>query len=337
MIAARWHGAGDIRLQSVPVPRAGLGDILVRVERVGLCGSDLEEYLEGPMVISSGPLTLGHEVLGTIVECPGGELAVGSRVIPDVVVGCGMCWWCQRHEEGLCPDLVVRGQQVDGGLAKYMLARAASAVAVPPRSDLDRMAFAEPTSVAIRAVRKAGDLAGASACVLGAGTIGNLICQVLAASGLRSVIAVEPVERRRKLAMELGATATASPSEAIDIVRRASDGRMADVVFECTGQSAVASSALELSRRGGTVVLVGLQRAMISFPLMSLVLHERRIFGSAAHLFDEDVAAAVALIANGRVDPLPLLAAVVPLANVVEEGFEYMRQQRGALKVLVAP
>lgn len=337
MKAARWYAAGDIRMEEVPVPQPHEGELLVRVERTGICGSDLEEYLEGPVEVRSSPLTLGHEVVGTVVDCPGGGVPAGSVVVPDVVDSCGTCWWCQRHEVGLCSSLTVRGQHVDGGLAEYMVARAHTVVRVPRGLSLDCAAFAEPTAVAVRALRKVGDLTGTVVCVVGAGSIGNLICQVLAGSGAARIIAVEPIARRRQLACELGASAAAAPSDALGSVHHLSDGRGADVVFECTGLPEAGAAALRLSRRGGTVVLVGFRRANLSLSLMDLVIGERHVLGTAAHVWDEDVTAAVALLANGRVNPIPLLTAVVPLQRVVEDGFERMRQDRDTLKLLVAP
>ena len=162
MQAARWYGPRDVRVEEIPVPRPDAGEVLVAVERTGLCGSDLEEYREGPTAIPADavPLVLGHEVVGTVVESPSGNPSVGTRVVPDVVVGCGHCWWCARHQEGLCPQLLVRGQQQSGGLADFMIACAATCTPVPAGMDLDVAAFAEPTAVAVRALRKAGDLAG---------------------------------------------------------------------------------------------------------------------------------------------------------------------------------
>lgn len=337
MRAARWYAAGDVRVEDVPVPTPQPGELLLRVERTGICGSDIEEYREGPVAVARSPITLGHEVLGTVVECRGGDLPIGTLIVPDVVDGCGICWWCLRHEYGLCQNLSVRGQAVDGGLAEYMIARSRTALTVPNDVDLDVAAFAEPTAVAVRAVRKAGNLAGATACVIGAGTIGNLICQVLAGFGVVATVVSEPVEFKRRLALELGATHATDPPDGAAMIESVTSGRGADIVFECTGIPSCVRSALEFSRRGGTIVLVGFQPIDVSLPLMDIVVNEQRIIGTAAHVWDQDVAAAVALLANGRVNPLPLLSAVVPLESVAKSGFEYLVNNRDSMKVLVAP
>jgi (R,R)-butanediol dehydrogenase / meso-butanediol dehydrogenase / diacetyl reductase len=333
MRAARWHGRRDIRIDTVPVPRPGPGEVLVRVERVGLCGSDLEEFLHGPVGIPAAPLTLGHEIVGVVAESADPQLPVGTAVVPDVVVGCGQCWWCARHEEGLCPRLSVRGQQQDGGLAEFMLADAATCIPVPVGLDLDIAAFAEPTAVAVRALRKAGDLAGAVICVYGAGTVGQLVAQVALASGCAAVVAVDPVADRRDLAR--GAIAC-TPDDAADAVAAVSSGRGADVVVECAGIPGAPASALRLCRRGGTVVLVGFRPEEIALPWLAVVLGERTIVGSAAHLWDVDVAAAVALLHRGVVDPRPLHTATLPL-DEVPAAFERLTGDRSVLKLLIAP
>lgn len=337
MQALRWHGPRDLRLEEVPVPRPGPGEILIKVDRVGLCGSDLEEYREGPVAIPAGaaPLTLGHEVIGTVVSSRNGLPAVDTRVVPDVVVGCGHCWWCRRHEEGLCPQLLVRGQQQDGGLAEFMIADAATCVTLPDGLDTDVAAFAEPTAVAVRAVRKAGDLAGATVVVIGGGTIGNLIAQAALGTPASAVIVIDPIAQRRSLARQVGAMA-ADPDDSAETVHHQSGGRGADVVLECSGALGAPEDAVTLSRRGGTVVLVGFRNQSLRLPWLDVVLGERRLLGSAAHLWDVDVAGAVALLAGGCVDPRPLHSDTIALDGAVQ-AFQRLDTDPSITKLLVAP
>lgn len=337
MRAARWHGIRDIRVDRIPVPAPSPGELLVRIDRVGLCGSDLDEYRDGPVSIprDAVPLTLGHEVVGTVVECPGNELAIGTRIVPDVVVGCGRCWWCARHEEGLCPHLEVRGQQQDGGLAEYMLASAATAVVVPEELHLDVAAFAEPCSVAVRALRKAGDLAGAVVCVYGAGTIGLLVVQAAVHSPATVVVAVDPNGSRRQLAESFGAIA-AAPDHAAELIRTVSGGRGADVVLECAGVHGAPAGAIALSRRGGMAVLVGFRSGTLELPWLDVVLGERKILGSAAHLWDTDMVGAVEMLRRGVLDPRPLLSATFTLSQA-PQAFAQLARNPALLKILVRP
>lgn len=337
MRALRWHGVRDVRLQQVQVPRPGPDQVLVKVERAGLCGSDLEEFREGPVSIPSGavPLTLGHEIVGTVVDSPAGRPAAGTRVIPDVVIGCGHCWWCQRHEEGLCPRLSVRGQTQDGGLADYMIADASTCVTVPPELDVNIAAFAEPTAVAVRAIRKIADLAGAAVTITGGGTVGNLICQALVASPASSVMVVDPVPERRALAASIGA-AVADPAEAVELEAQLTDGRGADVAFECSGAQGSPAQAVRLSRRGGTVVLVGFRPQTLQLPWLDVVLGERHLVGTAAHLWDIDVAGGLALLSRGTIDPRPLHTDTIGLDDAVQ-AFHRLDTDPSAIKLLIAP
>lgn len=338
MRALRWYGPRDLRLEEVPLPQPGPGQVLVAVERTGLCGSDLEEYREGPVSIPSGgvPLVLGHEVVGTVVRSDGVGPAVGTRVVPDVVVGCGSCWWCRRHEPGLCPHLRVRGQQQDGGLADFMVAEAATCIEVPAGMDSEVACFAEPAAVAVRAVRKAGDLAGATVAVLGGGTIGNLVAQVALASSCASVVVIDPLEQRRELADRVGAFACGVGPEATALVRDGTGGRGADVVVECSGVQSGPAEALKLSRRGACVVLVGFRGGEFAVPWLDVVLHERVLLGSAAHVWDVDVAGAMALLARGVVDPRPLHSATIGL-DAAAAGFARLDADPTITKLMVRP
>ncbi|HEU5470778.1 MAG TPA: alcohol dehydrogenase catalytic domain-containing protein [Actinophytocola sp.] len=343
MRAARWHGALDVRVEDVPRPRPGPGEVLIRVDRAGICGTDIEEYTRGPVNIPVGwphptsgrqaPLTMGHEMVGTVVECGPGVSGLGGRVVPNILVGCGQCWACLRSEKVLCPKVGVRGLTHDGGFAEYVVSEAHGCVPVPAHIDPDVAVFAEPLAVAVRAMAKVTGEFGVAA-VIGAGVIGQLMVQLARSSGA-AVLAVDPVRRRRELAARFGAI-TCAPEDAVERVAALTGGRGADLVVECAGVPGGVGSAIELSRSGSTIVLVGVHGGAEMVPLLPLVLEERRLVGSAGHLAT-DMAAAVALLAGDGVDVGPLRSAVVPLRDVVGHGFERLRTDRDALKILVDP
>lgn len=337
MRAARWHAARDVRIESVERPHPVAGQALIAVELVGLCGTDLEEYLRGPVDIPAGltsGLTLGHEIVGRVAECPGGEIPIGTRVIPDVVQGCGHCRWCRRHEPGLCAELVVLGLQADGGLAEYLLADARTCVVVAESVAPQVAVFTEPLSVAVRALRKYGDLSGASVAVVGLGTIGNLVVRTAALRGPEVIVGIDPVPTRRDEARAAGADVGLHPDE---VRGHYASHRAPDVVIECAGVPRSVSAAISTVARGGTVVLVGTGAAQMPLPVRDLVLGEKRLLGSAAHVWDVDVTAAVALLERHAVDPRPLIARTVALGDVATEGFGRMATDVAQGKVLVDP
>src|SRR5215216_4315313 len=154
MRAAVWYGKRRVVLEERLHPVCDPHQALVRVEMCGLCGSDLEEYLDGPVVARPGTV-LGHEIVGTVSEvaADGSGPPAGTRVVVDVVNGCGRCRWCRAGEEGLCADLAVTGLHLDGGLAEYVVAPACRLISLPGGMPFSVGALAEPLAVAVRAFR----------------------------------------------------------------------------------------------------------------------------------------------------------------------------------------
>ncbi|MFI1092579.1 alcohol dehydrogenase catalytic domain-containing protein [Streptomyces sp. NPDC020917] len=337
MLAARWHGRDDIRIDDVP-PREPLGDeVLVKVHWCGICGTDLEEYRSGPLLIPTGkphslsgrmaPLTLGHEIVGEVVRAAqdGTGPAVGTYVVPDVVNGCGQCWWCLRHEEGLCPSVCVPGQQDDGGLAEFMVAKARTCVPIPAGLPMETAVLAEPAAVAVRAVRKVPEIIGAVAVIVGGGTIGQLTAQAVLAAGAADCWLVDPSDYRRRFAQAHSHVRTCAPEDIADVVAGLG-APGADVVFECSGAAGQLTRSVDLVRPGGVVVAVGLGSGTQLISLPALVLGERRLVGSAAHLWDADVAQAVRMLTDGRFDAADLVTHRIPLHDLVTVALPLLSQ-----------
>ena len=338
MKAARWRSRRGVVLEDVPRPVPLPDQALVAVEWVGLCGSDAEEYLEGPVVISP-PVTLGHEIVGVveIAAADGSGPVAGTRVVVDVVTGCGDCFWCRQHQEGLCPHLVVTGQHVDGGLAEFVVGRADRLVPVPEALDPRHAVLAEPLAVAVRAVRRAAVVPGQGVLVVGGGAIGMLTAQVALAAGAARVVVLEPDPGRRTILESWGAgTLWASDADgrAAALAGRFGDPGV-DVVLECSGRPGMTAEAIRHSRRGGTVVLLGVLPQPEPIDTLDVVLGEKTIYGSAAHMWDVDVAPAVAMLADGQVDVAAMMSSSVPLAEVARAFEILVDRQRSVIKVMV--
>ncbi|WP_162458219.1 alcohol dehydrogenase catalytic domain-containing protein [Pseudactinotalea terrae] len=341
MRAARWHGRQDVRVEEVPDPEPARDELILDVLWCGICGTDLEEYREGPITIpidphplrgTRAPIVLGHEIVGTVRQAAadGSGPAVGTLVVPDVVIGCGDCWWCLRHEEGLCPNLAVRGQTQDGGLAQRMVARASTCLTVPEGTPAADAALVEPASVAVRALRKVPDLIGARIGVVGGGTVGQLVARTALALGAQVTVVVDPRQSRRDRALAHGAATAVPPAEAAGL------GAVCDAVIECSGAGGALTQALALTRPGGTVVALGIKSEADTIGTTALVLSEKHLVGSAAHLWDVDSRPALALIASGAVPVEDLVTHRVPLADVVTAGFGALADPSDdVLKVLV--
>lgn len=332
MRAARFHGPKDLRIEEVPKPHVPDGHTLVAMERVGICGTDLEEYLIGPVIIPPHrmPMIIGHEYLGRVIEDPSGKLKPGTLVIPDGIVGCGNCYYCDRHEEGICKSYECIGLTCDGGMAELMATNPTRWIEVPSHVPADVAVFAEPMSVAVRAMNKVPAIPGTKIAVTGGGTVGLLIAQVARSFGAAQVVVYEPNPVRQAVARSLG----------FETLNPLNDKEWAhynefDALMECSGVKGTTAKSLEKIRNAGTLVLVGFRPEEESFHLLNFVLSEKRILGTAAHMWDVDVAAAVALLAGNSIDTKPLLTDVIALDEVVSKGFERLLNDKNAFKIVV--
>lgn len=346
MLAARWHDRHDIRVEAVELREPKDDEIVVRVHWCGICGTDLEEFRAGPLTIPVGephplsqrraPLTLGHEVVGEVVRPArdGSGPTVGSLIAPDVVNGCGTCWYCLRHEEGLCPNLSVPGQQDDGGLAEFMIAKARTCVSIPARLAIDTAVLAEPTAVAVRAIRKLHEVTG-SVVVIGGGTVGQLTAQAALASGAAACILVDPSPFRRAVAAARPGITTCAPTDLVALIADLPPPGV-DAVIECSGAPGQLAHAVTIARPGGTVVALGLRNADEPISIPALVLAERTIIGSAAHLWDVDVARAITWLADGRINADGLITHRIALRDLVTQALPVLADPHSqALKVAI--
>ena len=349
MKALRWHGVRDVRLDEIPEPAAAPGEVVVAVAACGLCGSDLHEYLHGPVYIprSPHPLTgvvppvaLGHEFAGRVVEVGAGvrDLPPGTRVTVNPCLLCGQCAWCRRGQPNYCAKLGSIGLSRDGALAPLVAAPAYGCHVLPPEVDDRQGASVEPLAVVLHAHRRARLLGAERVALIGAGAIGLLLLQVLKAKGIGWVAVVEPREERRRLARELGADATIDPEaeEASRAIARLTDGERAAVVFECVGSPAAFATAFRAAGKGGRIVLVGLVTETVPANLLGLLAHEKEIIGSSAYV--DEFPEAIRLLADRRVRVEPLITATVPLADGVARGLEaLLRREEAHIKILVVP
>lgn len=353
MKAAVWHARNDIRVEDAPEPSApGPGEVVIRVGACGICGTDLEEYRAGPLFIPvdtpnpltgrMAPLILGHEFAGEVVEVGRGVTAfkVGDRLAPDVLITCGECYWCQRHQLSLCDKLAALGLMGDGGLAEYCRLPVEMAIKLPNGLSDDHAAMAEPLSVAVRAVRRGRMLAGETVAIFGGGTIGLFCLQVARAAGASEVFVVEPLANRRDLAKQLGASDVINPltTDPVETLHRWTRGIGPDLVLEASGASLVTPVAIGAARKGGRIVLVGLPVAATSFNFFQVVAGEKEIIGSLSHIYDEDYATAVRWLGDGRVLAEPLISARIPLDALLTDGLARLEQRPSeTLKIIIHP
>lgn len=277
-LAAVFSGTpGEIELRQIPLPRLARGEVLVKVLGCTLCGSDLHSY-EGRRKVPT-PTILGHEIVGEIVELgdlaprqdtAGNQLKLGDRVTWAIVANCGQCQMCQSGlpqkclkaikygHEAFRPDLDP-GQELLGGLAEYcLLVKGTSIVQLPETLPLSVACPAScATATIFAAVDAAGGITAKHFCLFGAGMLGLTACAVLRALGAASILCVDPVESRRDLAREFGATHVAAPDQLPELAPHAHGGSGFDAILELSGSNRAFEAGWPLLRVGGTIVLVG--------------------------------------------------------------------------------
>ena len=343
MQAVRWHARGDVRVEVVPPPPPpGPGEVQLRVSWCGICGTDLEEWRDGPLFIPVGaphpvtgtkaPLVLGHEFAGVVTVAGEGvtEPAPGQRVAVDTIVYCGTCHWCRRGEVIRCPSLGALGLHADGGLAELCNAPARMCLPVPDSVPDDEAALAEPLAVAVRALRRGGLQPGERVAVVGLGAVGLMALQAAIAFGAESVAVVEPLPERRALAMRLGADRHVTAGEAAAL--------QADVAIECAGTPEAIETAIRALRAGGRAVVLGIGTRPATVPPLDLVVGEKSIIGSLSHVWDEDFRIALGLLGRGAVRAAPLISDRIPLGAAVSGGLALLRDEPAKhVKILVQP
>jgi 2-desacetyl-2-hydroxyethyl bacteriochlorophyllide A dehydrogenase len=308
-----------IAVEAADVPVPGPNEALVRMLAAGVCGSDLHAA-RGRHPFVPLPYRPGHEVVG-VIEAAGAAagMAPGQRVIVEPTLPCWTCKMCTTGRENLCENLRFFGcGYAQGGMADYFTLAANRLHPVADALDDNTAALIEPLSTPVHAVRLAGEVAGRSVAILGAGTIGLFTLAVLRAHGAGTVVCTDPNLVKRQRAEALGADATVDArSPGVTGQVREALGGSADIVFDCVATQASVGQAIAIADKGGTVMVVGVPAGEVTVPLPIVQDHQIRIQGSATYL-PEDYAEAAGLLGRGTVRTGDFVTATRPLAQVAE-------------------
>lgn len=351
MRAARYYGNHDIRVEDVELPRiTEKDDVLIDVAWCGICGSDLHEYLDGPIFAPSqgnpnpvsheeGPITLGHEMSGVVREV--GEdvtgLVPGDHVVVEPYLIHREHWEDENYQLSPETNFIGLGGGA-GGLAEVAKAPARWVHKISEDTPLDAAALIEPLSVAHHAVVRSGAKSGDTAVVGGAGPIGVLTAAVLKAKGC-TVVVSELSEARRTKAIETGVADYAFSPMEVDVaeeVRKITDGKGADVGFEATSVDVVLDMLLDAVRPAGVIVNESIWGHRPTVDLHKLVMKEIDLRGTIAYVRDH--AETIRLVEEGRIDLTPFITGRIGLEGIVDEGFDTLiHHNETAVKILVSP
>jgi 6-hydroxycyclohex-1-ene-1-carbonyl-CoA dehydrogenase len=339
MKAAVFREAGKpLTIEEIATPAPGPGEALVRVAGCGMCHTDLHYMDHGVKPFKTPPLVLGHEIAGTVAAVGAGVTgrAPGDRVVIPSVFGCGRCEFCRHGRENLCVEMVMLGNNIDGGYAEYVVVPARELVPVPDSLPLEKACVvADALSTPFHAVRnRARVRPGETVAVVGCGGVGLNVVQCAAAAGGR-VVALDLNDARLAIATRLGAFATLNPGtvERPDKKVRELTGGGAEVVFEAIGNPKTMELGFSLLRKGGRMCVIGYTHEPMTLSAARLMYYELEVMGSLGCGAGEypDI---LALVAAGRLTLDPIVSGTIPLANI-NEGFDRLRRGEGVRWVAV--
>ena len=339
MRVAVYYDNDDIRIEERPVPGIGAGELLVRIESSGICGSDVMEWYRR----KKAPLVLGHEIAGT-VERTGGDgcrFKAGDRVFVSHHVPCNTCRYCLAGQHSLCDTL--RSTNFDpGGFSEYIRVPEINVdlgtFRLPGSVSFDEGTFVEPLACALRGLRIAGFKPGMSVCILGSGISGLLFVKALCALGAGRVVATDIETARLDAARRFGAFAALNAGEASpERLAEINEGRLFDLVITCAGVAGVIEQAFRLLDRGGTVLLFApLEPGIeVSLPFFDIWRDQIRIVSTYAGC-QVDIEAAIELIYSNRVEVADMITHRLPLERT-GEGFRLVAEGKESIKVIVKP
>jgi (R,R)-butanediol dehydrogenase / meso-butanediol dehydrogenase / diacetyl reductase len=344
MRAAVYHGPRDLRLESVPEPMPGPGDVKLRVLFNGICGSDLLEYYDGPVTtrVTPHPLTgvkiptiMGHELSGEVVACGTGvtDLSPGDLVAVEPLETCGACIWCAAGQYNHCPDLALHGyNRAGGGLADYTVVRRSMAHRLPAGMTGMQGALIEPLAIAWHTANRCRLESGQTAVIHGAGPIGIGVCLTLRQRGVE-VIGFDPSPLRRAVLERCGARITLDPTtcDPVSTIRDLTAGRGAHASVDAAGVPAAFQATLHGTRVDGTAVVVAIHHVPLVVPPFDLLMPEVNLTGVAMSV--NAFPSVIEAMARGDY-PLDGWVETIPFESVVTRGIERLHRREG-LKILV--
>ncbi len=343
MKAAVLYAPLDVRVESLPSPTLDPGMVLLRIRRVGICGSDLHYYELGhcgPSVVDQ-PFILGHEFSAEVAAIADGvsNVKIGQRVTANPARGCGFCDFCKAGRGNLCLKTVMLGSAgskppTNGAMAEYVTVRADQCHVLPDEINDEAGAMIEPLAVALHAIKRSGGVSGKRVLVLGAGTIGRLVAAAAKAHGAVPVAITEVVPERRQRAEDCGIACVLDPEgkhfleEVMEI-----SGLGFDTIFEASASPRALRQAFDMVRPGGTIVQIGnLPNEDIPLPAMRLMRKEINFVGSQRYgnVFDE----AIRLVTSGQLSLRPLMSDEFR-ADEAAKAFRVAADRAHSLKVML--
>lgn len=353
MRAVVCHGPEDYRLEELPTPHAGPGEVVVRIEAAGICASDVKCYIGAPMFwgdanrkgYCQAPITAGHEFIGTVVALGEGAserygLQLGDRAISEQIVPCWECRYCKRGQYHLCMvhDIYGFHTATPGGFAEYLKFPAGALnYKVPSHIMPEHAALIEPLACSMHAVKRAGIEFGDTVVIAGCGPLGLGMVAYAAMKSPAALVAVDLADDRLQRARSLGATHTLNPrsQDTVAAIKEMTDGYGCDVYIEATGNPIAVEQGLLMLRKAGTFVEFSVMREPVTTD-WTIIGDTKELDIRGAHLGPNCYPAAIQSLASSAVDGSVFISRELRLEDYVQ-GIEIVHAGKDSLKVLLKP
>jgi len=328
---------GVIEFREIPIPTPKEGEILLKMERIGVCGSDIHVY-HGKHPFTSYPVTQGHEVSATVFETGPGVQGVhkGQLVTVEPQLTCGACHPCRNGKYNVCENLRVMGFQSTGLASEYFAVSAEKVTALPETLTSDEGAMIEPLAVAVHAVRRLGPTTPEDIIVIGAGPIGNLTAQTALGMGAKRVAITDISDIRLQYAKDCGIPycVNTRDSDFDSAMNEIFGADKADAIFDCAGNNRTIGQAVSYARKGSTIILVAVFAEIAQVDLGVLNDHELDLNTSMMYRHD-DYVEAIRLASEGKVRLSPLISVHFPFQDYLS-AYEFIDKNRETtMKVII--
>ncbi|MCR4882258.1 MAG: alcohol dehydrogenase catalytic domain-containing protein [Clostridiales bacterium] len=328
---------GKIIFREIETPAPGPGQVLVRIKRIGVCGSDIHVYY-GEHKGTGYPVTQGHEVSGQVAGLGEGvtQFRVGQKVTIEPQVVCGKCYPCRHGKYNLCEHLRVMGFQTTGTASEYFAVDAERVTALPDAMTYDEGAMIEPLAVTVHAAKRFAELDGAKVAILGCGPIGILLAQTVKALGAESVLITDISDYRLRLAKECGADFAVNTREKDfgEALLECFGPDKADVIYDCAGNDITMGQAIRYARKGSKIVLVAVFAKEAHIDLFTLNDHELDLDTTMMYRH-EDYVDAIRLVEEGKIRLRPLMSRHFAFTDYLK-AYQYIEANRETtMKVLI--
>lgn len=326
-----------IEIREVDTPTPGKGQVLLKIQKIGVCGSDIHVY-HGLHPFTKYPITQGHEISGEVFALGENvtEFHVGQKVTVEPQIVCGTCYPCRHGKYNLCESLRVMGFQAPGLAQQFIAVDISRVTTLPDEMTFDQGAMIEPLAVAVHAIRQAGDVTGKNIAVLGAGPIGNLVAQTAKGMGAQAVLITDISDFRLDIAKKCGVDFAINTRE-MDFGKALIDAfgpDKADIIYDCAGNDITMNQAIQHARKGSVIILVAVFANMANVDLAVANDHELCI-NSTMMYRHEDYIKAIALAAAGEVQLDPLMSKTFGFRSY-QEAYQFIDENRETtMKVLI--